>query len=76
MRKAFCRSFLGMLAVGTTFILIAGCRENSPDNQTVPPSSSAPSARPVGNIKPANPGKVVEGSALNKIFPPSVGGTK
>lgn len=76
MKNAVSRVLLGVLAGGFPFTLITGCRENPPDYQTLPPKSTASTPRPVGNIKPADPGKVVEGSALNKIFPPSGGGYK
>ncbi|MBC8135110.1 MAG: hypothetical protein H8F28_04380 [Fibrella sp.] len=69
-------SFLGMLAVCATLTSLTGCNENKPDDQTQPPVSNAPAPRPVGNIKPANPDKPVEGAALNKIFPPAGGGYK
>ena len=60
-------------------LFVAGC----PANEPPPPPVSAPvrqtapaQQRPVGNIKAADPTKAVEGSALNKIFPPSQGDYK
>ena len=76
MKRPFYKLFIGMLAAGTTLITLAGCKENPPDYQTQPPVSNAPKPRAVGNIKPAKPNAVVEGSALNKIFPPTGGGYK
>lgn len=63
------------LLVGTGFVMfLSGCTENKPADQTKPPLISVPAPRPVGAIKAANPGKPVDGSALNKIFPPTGGG--
>lgn len=76
MKVPLFRSFLGVLAASTVLIMVTGCNENPPDYQTQPPVSKAPKPRPVGNIKPVDPNKVVEGSALNKIFPPSGTGYK
>ncbi len=70
--------FLGALCAIVVSTALTGCNPNQSNTQTPPPPpvSNAPRPRPVGNIKPANPGKPVEGSALNKIFPPAGGGYK
>ncbi|MBC7807877.1 MAG: hypothetical protein H7145_17230 [Akkermansiaceae bacterium] len=76
MKTPLSASLLGAVALCLTLTMLTGCNENKPDYQTQPPVSNAPKPRPVGDIKPANPTKAVEGSALNKIFPPAGGGYK
>lgn len=70
------RFLFGAIAVVCALGTVSGCNKNPPDYQTQPPISKAPTPRPVGKVKPADPGKPVEGSALNKIFPPTGGGYK
>ena len=69
-------SLLTSLIACSLFFGLTGCNTGKPDAPAPPPVFSAPTPRPVGNIKPAATGNVVEGAALNKIFPPAGGGYK
>ena len=76
--KTSVSSLFAALAVGAPLLAVAGCNNAPPPP---PPPMTAPvrqtqPARPVGNIQTADPNKPVEGSALNKIFPPSQGDHK